>query len=367
MSNGFLLTSEQQQLYKMGGLSLQSLFYALYGVFPNCYLFRTGVKDPDSSVNTVAVLEAMTNNILKEDDPRPIVYTINQFGENEKQDIVFCCILKDRHVCVRIDNELSECYILYDETSVALAETIKGIIKENLSFKTDSQNTVFKLNYSNGYYSLTEANVNAVDDFNVKKQYNDNFIAQDEKIRNFIKEDKKSGLVILHGEMGTGKTTYIKKLINDNPNRKFIFITSNLVALLADPSFSSFLPKLTDSVLILEDCEEAVKSRQVNGNSNIVSILLNMTDGLLSDDLSLKFICTFNEDVKNIDSALLRKGRIISKYEFEPLCKEKAAALLSDIWEDKDIPVPEITKPMTLADIYNYKEESYEIKRKSII
>lgn len=362
-----VLTPEQEKLYcSTNGFSLQNLFFTLYGVFPNCFLFKTGPKDSPYEIDVNGILDDIKSNVLKEDDVEPIIYTSNQIGIEPKEEIVFSCILKDRHTMFRIDTDLSECYILYDSSSIEMAHLIKTIIENHISFISENENTVFRLNFSQGYYSLTSLKVKTVDNLVVTKQYNDDFVPQDAKIRNFIAENDKSGLVILHGTKGTGKTTYIKKLINDYPKRKFIFITSNLIPLLADPSFSSFLPKLSDSVLILEDCEEAVKSRKVSGNSNVVSILLNMTDGLLSDDLSLKFICTFNEDIKNIDDALLRKGRLISKYEFTPLSVEKSNALLKEIFaEDENVPTTNV--PLTLADIYKYKEESYETKKKSII
>jgi ATP-dependent 26S proteasome regulatory subunit len=44
-------------------------------------------------------------------------------------------------------------------------------------------------------------------------------------------------------------------------------------------------------------------------NAGLINIL-NNSDGLLSDELCIKFICTFNAPLKDIDEALLRKGRL---------------------------------------------------------
>ena len=101
-------------------------------------------------------------------------------------------------------------------------------------------------------------------------------------------------------------------------------------------------------------------------SSSAVSLLLNMGDGLLSDDLGIKFICTFNENIQNIDDALLRKGRLACKYEFTELCTEKSNALLAEIYADRD-PVPTTNKPMSLADIYNIDGEAYVNTKKTII
>ena len=87
-----------------------------------------------------------------------------------------------------------------------------------------------------------------------------------------------------------------------------------------------------------------------------------MTDGLLSDDLGMKFICTFNEDMKIIDSALLRNGRLMSKYEFKALQVDKAEELLKERGVEATL-----NKPMTLAEIFHYGEDGYEVQKKSII
>ena len=142
--------------------------------------------------------------------------------------------------------------------------------------------------------------------------------------------------------------------------------------MLSQPNFSTFLMTLQNHIIILEDCEEAIKDRKSNGTPAAVSLLLNLTDGLLSDGLGLKFICTFNDDVKNIDAALLRKGRLISKYEFKPLDTEKANALLGELYGEKfnngeyEIS-PTTDKPLSLADIYHFYEASYEKERRKII
>ena len=99
------------------------------------------------------------------------------------------------------------------------------------------------------------------------------------------------------------------------------------------------------------------------GNSGVATIL-NMSDGLLSDGLGIKFICTFNEDISNIDEALLRKGRLVSKYEFTALEPEKANALLAELYPGKNYVE---NKALTLADIYNYEDDSYISERKRII
>ena len=92
-----------------------------------------------------------------------------------------------------------------------------------------------------------------------------------------------------------------------------------------------------------------------NSNNSSVSNLPNISDGLLADFLNVQLICTFNSSLTMIDSALMRKGRLIAKYEFGKLSVSKSQRL-SDHFGFKNI----ITKPMTVAEISNQNEKEFE-------
>lgn len=99
--------------------------------------------------------------------------------------------------------------------------------------------------------------------------------------------------------------------------------------------------------------------RTDNPWNNAITTILNMADGLLSDIVNIKFICTFNAAVDKIDEALLRKGRCFAKYEFKELCEEKVERL-----NDKyNLEIKEI-KSMTLAEVYNADKRDYSEETK---
>jgi ATP-dependent 26S proteasome regulatory subunit len=85
----------------------------------------------------------------------------------------------------------------------------------------------------------------------------------------------------------------------------------------------------------------------------VVSTLLQLTDGLFSDFLNIKIICTFNTNLDRIDKALLRKGRMIAKYNFTPLSPEKTAALAKKLGHEH------VSGSMTLADIFSYDHQAF--------
>lgn len=176
-----------------------------------------------------------------------------------------------------------------------------------------------------------------------------------EKMKEFCNANE-PGLMILSGKAGTGKTTIIKKLIHDC-STQFILLSADTLLNIDSSQFMNYLIKKgSNAVLVLEDCDALLKSRDLANNSNIVSVLLNLSDGILGDALNLKFICTYNTDDSNVDTALLRKGRLKLKYEFKPLSKERIHKLDS-----------KLNKSMTLAEFYNQEDNDYSAKNKKSI
>lgn len=184
-----------------------------------------------------------------------------------------------------------------------------------------------------------------------EENYNDSLYPVHEKIVDAI-HDEASSLIILHGVPGTGKTSYIRHLISENPDVKFYWLDSSLFNYIDTSTFVEFLVSCKNAVFILEDSESLLKSRD-EGHNPAMQSLLSISDGMLGDSLKLKFICTFNTDLQAIDKALFRKGRMKVMYEFKPLAKDKVANLF--IKQGLD---PEKAEAMPLCDVYNVTTEN---------
>jgi urease gamma subunit len=222
-----------------------------------------------------------------------------------------------------------------------------------------------------------------VKDFYIKKDYTivepdlhygKGFIEFHEKLIERFKVDTK-GLVLFHGDPGTGKTFYIRSLIGElvRMGRAVIYLPPNMVDHMVNPEMMSFISSTVleqaengkTCVLLLEDAEPLLVSRKVDGRSNGITNLLNVTDGLLNDMLSIQVIATFNTDLGNIDEALLRPERLIARKEFKKLAVEDAKTLGDKLGV-------EISKSSTLAEIYskNHANEilvhEYESDRKKM-
>lgn len=231
-------------------------------------------------------------------------------------------------------------------------ELIRNYLKTNKPVVPDNTSKFYMIAKSYEYY-LKPFDINQTfdDDF-ITSHFNEDFEEINQQIVRLV-NDKKRGVVMLHGEPGTGKTNYIKYLAGVVNDRKVVYLPTYMATALADPDFISFVTdNLTGAVIVIEDAEQIITTRE-SGESdrNAVSTLLNITDGMLGEALNVLVVCTFNTDLSFIDSALLRSGRTRVRYEFSKLNTNKANNLLIKLNK------PIANKPMVLADIYNAKVE----------
>lgn len=236
-----------------------------------------------------------------------------------------------------------------EENALKLADTfMESIVEVNIDTSTMTHYQWVKLGYSGGL--CTEELEFKKLEIDLKANYNDDMPY--ERIVKLINSDDKE-LILFDGKPGTGKTSLIKHLmgLSDKP---FLYIDSNLLETMDSSKFISFLVDYRNSIVVLEDCEKILSNRE-EGNP-FMGTLLNLTDGIIGETVKAKFICSFNCPEHKIDQALLRKGRLSLKYTFNELSLEKTKALM-----------PEATKPLTLAEIYNKDTDNGgEVKKRKI-
>jgi hypothetical protein len=188
----------------------------------------------------------------------------------------------------------------------------------------------------------------------VELNYGKGFKPIHDKIINRLNEKDGKGLVLLHGTPGTGKTHYLKYLASKIKDKRVLFIPPYLADFITSPEMTPFLIDNSNSILFIEDAERVITDRN-NGGANGVSNILNITDGILSDILKIQIVATFNMDKAKIDTALLRKGRLIAEHKFDALPVDDSNNLLNSLGKEANA-----TKPMTLTEIYNIEEEEFK-------
>jgi SpoVK/Ycf46/Vps4 family AAA+-type ATPase len=190
--------------------------------------------------------------------------------------------------------------------------------------------------------------------------YGSEFIKMHEVIVNRLNSNNDKGIILLHGDPGTGKTSYIKHLTTLVKEKDILFIPPSMAEMLSEPTIIPFLMDHKNSILIIEDAERVISDREGNGSPAGVSNILNLTDGILGDCLNIQVIATFNMKREKIDQALLRRGRLIAEHKFEKLSVDETNKLLKHLEKDHIV-----KEGMVLADIYNIDEEVYKTTNKT--
>ena len=219
------------------------------------------------------------------------------------------------------------------------------LIKSLVSFKehTKEKNQIYVLRYSSrqGFYNQVRE-ITPIE-VNITELYNDDLPY--EEIVTGISDTAYGGVFLFHGEPGTGKSTFLRHLIQEsrNENYKMVIVPGCFINKIGSDEFLGYcLDQPEGTIFILEDSEEIIRSRDLSGGkSSVLSDILNFGDGILGNISNIKFICTFNISEKNIDNALLRPGRLRVMYRFDKLSLEKTKRF-----------IPNATKPMTLAEIF---------------
>jgi hypothetical protein len=190
--------------------------------------------------------------------------------------------------------------------------------------------------------------------FDIELQYNEDFKDVATHIEGTLsKRDGTTGIALLHGCPGSGKTTYLRYLISVLPKR-IIYMPPDMANQLGTPAFFNFIRQYPNSILIIEDGENILKKRMDGeGTAPAISNLLNLSDGIMGDALNIQILCTFNADIAEIDEALLRPGRLIANHYFGVLTADKTKALVQHLYGEEAEPK---NAEMTVAEIYKMNE-----------
>jgi len=137
---------------------------------------------------------------------------------------------------------------------------------------------------------------------------------------NFMKSN--ASILLLIGPPGTGKTTFIRGLLQMTNSSAIVSYDANVLE--KDYVFASFIEG-DKSVMVLEDADMFLKSRK-EGNT-MMHKFLNVGDGLVTTRNKKLIFSTNLPSISDIDPALIRPGRCYDILHFGELNQEQAEKL----------------------------------------
>ena len=329
----------------------EQFFVIKYDFIPSRYT--------DNTFYDISLIDYLTSIGFKTDGE---IEYYNRRSDLHKQ---FLMVNDDKKIIIRLYNEkekdssfLLKMDFYYDYRLGDLKDRINfGDLKKHSKKKRKSNINLVKSDM--GHLDTEEYDLFSPK-IDLALNYGEDFLKIHNTIVKKLNEQNGKGIILLHGDPGTGKTSYIKHLTTLVKEKDILFIPPSMAEMLSEPTIIPFLMDHKNSILIIEDGERVISDREYNGSSAGVSNILNLTDGILGDCLSIQIVATFNMKKEKIDKALLRKGRLIAEHKFEKLSVDETNKLLKKLGKDYIS-----DEPMSLADIYNIDIELFRTEDKT--
>ena len=171
----------------------------------------------------------------------------------------------------------------------------------------------------------------------------------------FTKNPPGGRICILNGEPGTGKTHLIRSILT-RMDCVFLIVPSNLIDSLDKPEFMPLLINVKNDhdkpiIMIIEDGDACLVPRK-SDNISTISSLLNLSDGILGSIIDIKMIISTNADIKEMDQAIMRPGRLCRNIHVGSLPYEQAQKVYERLMNSTEAKLA-YSKYYTLAQIYD--------------
>ena len=222
---------------------------------------------------------------------------------------------------------------------------------------------VYAITSSMGQLSLTNIGNTGME--LVRQNYDDQVLKDYDFVIKELKAKSPSGrIVVLEGAPGTGKTHMVRALTLEVPDAMFVIISPNMVSSLGGPELLPLLLRHKRSsgpiVLVIEDADKCLITRAGGeADTGIIQSILNLGDGILGSLLDIRIIATTNAKKFEMDSAILRPGRLSKRLEVGLLNMVSAQKIFSSLLPGVDFPAElSGTDKVSLATVYSLARQS---------
>lgn len=148
-------------------------------------------------------------------------------------------------------------------------------------------------------------------------------------------------LLLIHGKPGVGKTTFLRFLALKCTLPGKIFYAKDDELLAAD-RFWALIQSSDDCMLILDDISPSMCDRSKSDDKRFVEQLLSVSNSIF--EVNPKIVISTNQEIVDIEPALMRPGRCYDRIELEPLTGTQAVGIWPTLPGVDDIPFPEALK-----------------------
>lgn len=138
--------------------------------------------------------------------------------------------------------------------------------------------------------------------------------------------DSSASILLLIGPPGTGKTTFIRGLLQHADTSAMVTYDASILA--KDYIFAQFIEG-DKNIMVIEDADNFLGAR-ADGN-DMMHKFLNVGDGLVTTKGKKLIFSTNLPSIKDVDSALIRPGRCFDIVHFGQMNEEQAAKLAAKL------------------------------------
>lgn len=207
----------------------------------------------------------------------------------------------------------------YYTDSEKIQEIVKNLESITISCESDLPENINILTFSNNSIDIEPL---SLDEIGISEIHTKKLVKQINKVTKKISEEY-SGITILRGKRGVGKTT-ISRYIAQNLELTTLIIPLNLVDLtINNPDFKNFLKKFGKCLIVIDDAEYNYGFNKSKSffSGNVLQFMETL-------NLEVHFLMVFNCDEEyEIDSDLLESEYLIDEIEIDLVDSERATQL----------------------------------------